>query len=67
MGKEARIIKSCSCANYGVVETGTGECSNIIQLWGTDGRIRYSNREPDEEMDDLEMVCIRCGASARWE
>ena len=76
--KEARIVKTCECAEFGVIETGISDTGRgsldnnleyrpIIQLWGVDGMIRYSNREPDEEMNDLDMHCIRCGAEARWE
>jgi len=76
--KEAKIVKTCGCTNFGVVETGISDIGRgalgdsleycpIVQLWGPDGLIRYSNREPDEEMNDLEMVCIRCGKIARWE
>jgi len=73
---EARIVKTCSCTNFGVVETGLGTSIDagrdyvdhlIIQVYGRDGLIRYSNREPHEEMDNLEMICIRCGATARFE
>lgn len=66
MEKNATIKAECNC-EAGFAETGAGDNHLIIQLWGTDGRIRHSNREPDEEMDDLEMRCIRCGAIARWE
>jgi len=78
--REAKVEATCDC-NFGFVETGVGtsigpidtevgpdyfEDHKIIQLIGADARLRYSNREIDEEMDDLEMRCIRCGKIARW-
>lgn len=75
MSHEARIVKTCSCDDFGVIETGICDYGDryiiaphsIIQLYGPDGLMRYSNRDPSEEMDDLNMICIRCGSIARWE
>ena len=70
-----RIISECVC-NFGFVETGRGAefvsdhiqyVRSIIQVYRPDGQLVFSNRETDEEMDDLEMRCIRCGGYARFE
>ncbi len=71
-GKETIMIKTqCNC-NYGFVETGIGNPIGpdqnhlIIQVLDVDGHVLYSNHFINEDMDDLEMRCIRCGEIARY-
>jgi hypothetical protein len=73
---EPRIKAECSC-NFGFVETGLGGMTTdipnpvnnrkLFQIISPSGRIVATNRDDDEEMDDLNLRCIRCGSSAWWE
>ena len=64
--KNAVIEGNCDCG-FGFVETGLGDNDRpIISIYFPDGTF-HSNRKDDEDMDDMEMICVRCGAFARFE
>ena len=68
-----KIMPGCTC-NFGFIETGIVDYGDediisprkIFQVISTSGRTLATNRDEDEEMDNLNMICIRCGAPARY-